>query len=608
MKSLTCSGTCPSRLLTPPAALSLAATLWMMVFHNQALLTRLFKLYPVGGGESGLLLSLISFFSLATWLWLLLILHGRSARWLLALTLLGSAITGFYMQTFGVVIDSVMLDNIRHTDSKEAVGLYSAEMLGWVILTGLIPALWVIFKAPQACFKTEGWKLRGTQTLLVLSLMLACVWPNSAGYASFIREHKLVRMYANPTFVHYSLLKWLQQHTRPVDNGSLMAIATDTHPVVSGGKPELVIMVVGETARYDRFALNGYHKPTNPRLLKENIVSFKQVTSCGTSTGVSVPCMFSILGRKDYDEDKAKHMENALDVLKQHGVHVLWRDNNSDSKGVAIRVPYDDYQTPARNTQCDRECRDVGMLVGLDKIVAEHRQQDMLIVLHQMGNHGPEYYRRYPKAFEKFTPVCKESDLSKCSQEEIDNAYDNAILYTDYFLSEVIRFLKQYDNSHETAMLYVSDHGESLGEHGIYLHAAPYMIAPREQTHVPAILWLGQHFDYQLGQIQPYANYPLSHDDLFCTLLTAYELKSDVCHAQYGWLMQNRDIRSHLHLPALPLPGLTTPANTTASQHAMALPPARAVNKGAHAQESHAQESHAQESHAQGSHAQGSYA
>ena len=144
--------------------------------------------------------------------------------------------------------------------------------------------------------------------------------------------------------------------------------------------------------------------------------------------------------------------------------------------------------------------------------------------------------------------------MSKCSQVEIDNAYDNAILYTDYFLSEVIQFLKKYDPSHETAMLYVADHGESLGEHGLYLHAAPYMIAPKEQTHVPAILWLGQQFDYSINQIRPYSNYPLSHDDVFCTLLTAYELKSETCHSHYSWLIANHEVRAALKLPPLPLP------------------------------------------------------
>jgi lipid A ethanolaminephosphotransferase len=221
----------------------------------------------------------------------------------------------------------------------------------------------------------------------------------------------------------------------------------------------------------------------------------------------------------------------------------LWRDNNSDSKGVATRVKYEDFKTPTLNPVCEGECRDIGMLSGLDQYIASKKGKDMLIVLHQMGNHGPEYYRRYPSAFERFTPACQTGELSECSQQEIDNAYDNAILYTDYFLSETINFLKKYDTKYETAMLYVADHGESLGEHGIYLHAAPYLIAPKEQTHIPAIIWTGQHFDYSMDQIKPYTHYPLSHDDVFCTLMVAYELDTKMCEAKKNILLQNHHLQ-----------------------------------------------------------------
>jgi lipid A ethanolaminephosphotransferase len=301
---------------------------------------------------------------------------------------------------------------------------------------------------------------------------------------------------------------------------------------------------VGETARADRFSLNGYKRETNPLLSKQDIVSLKNVTSCGTSTGVSVPCMFSSLGRKHYDKEKALAQENALDLLTKNGIEVMWRDNNSDSKGVATRIHYEDFKTPTHNPVCKGECRDIGMLSGLDEYIQKHADKDIFIVLHQMGNHGPEYYRRYPKEFERFKPTCQNGELRDCSQEEIDNAYDNAILYTDYFLSEVIQFLKKYDANHETAMLYMADHGESLGEHGIYLHAAPYLIAPKEQTHVPAIVWFGKSFDYNLSDIKFYEKYPLSHDDLFCTLLTSYEVDTHMCKNEHKMLSHNKNLKS----------------------------------------------------------------
>lgn len=301
--------------------------------------------------------------------------------------------------------------------------------------------------------------------------------------------------------------------------------------------------MVGETARADRFSLNGYYKETNPELKKLNVVSFKNVSSCGTATKISLPCMFSNLGRANYDENEAFQQENALDVLSEYGVQVLWRDNNSDSKGVATRIPYQNFKSPTLNPVCDTECRDIGMLSGLDAYIKSHQGKDILIVLHQMGNHGPEYYRRYPENFRRFQPMCMTGELGDCSKQEVDNAYDNAILYTDYFLANVINFLKQYDEKYSTAMLYVSDHGESLGEQGIYLHAAPYLIAPKAQTHIPVIIWTGKYFDYHFDDILPWQDYPLSQDDLFCTLLIANDIHSNkTCDSKQQWFMKNKNL------------------------------------------------------------------
>jgi lipid A ethanolaminephosphotransferase len=302
--------------------------------------------------------------------------------------------------------------------------------------------------------------------------------------------------------------------------------ATDT------SRPKkLMIMVVGEAARADRFSLNGYERDTNPLLKREDILDFSNMHSCGTSTAVSVPCMFSVYNQSDYSYSKGLSTENVLDVLEHtQKVEVLWRDNNSDSKGVALRVPFEDYKSASNNTMCEGECRDEGMLTGLDTFIRDHGDKDLLIVLHQMGNHGPAYYKRYPKSFEKFTPVCETNQLEECTQEEIGNAYDNAILYTDYFLSKVIAFLKPYDASYETSMIYMSDHGESLGEHGLYLHGLPYFMAPDTQTNVAALMWFGEKTRSRLDikQLHDNMDKTYSHDNLFHTLLGIFDVNTQV--------------------------------------------------------------------------------
>lgn len=517
------------KLLTSQNRSILLAALFLMLTGNLSLFKRLLEVFSLSLGTLPFLLSLTAFFTITTVMFLLLVCYGRLTKWILAFFLLASSQAAYYMDQYGIVIDTVMFDNIMQTNLHEFSGLLSISLIFKTLLLGVIPAWLVIrYTGPAQDLRSE---LRSKFRLLViLSIALAIVIiPFIPEYTSFIKEDKRTRLLANPTYFSYSLVKysWLKLKSSPVV--ALQKTAEDAVKTGTSSKNKLVILVVGETARADRFSLNGYPRETNPELKKEKLISFSNVTSCGTSTGESVPCMFSVLPRKKFNREKARHMENALDVLSRNGVRVLWRDNNSDSKDVATRVRYEDFKSSNFNTICENECRDIGMLEGLDQFIASESKTDILIVLHQMGNHGPEYYRRFPKEFEHFNPICMESQLKDCSKQAIDNAYDNAILYTDHFLAKSIQLLKQYDDKYQTAMIYISDHGESLGENGIYLHAAPYLQAPKEQTHIPAILWLGKNFDIPLSEIQHYRNHPWSHDDLFCTLLVGFNLKTHIC-------------------------------------------------------------------------------
>ena len=520
-------------------------TAFLMATGNLALFGRIFENYPLTSSNLPFILSLIAFFTLVTALLFLLICHGRATRWILAVYILLASQAAYYMDKYGVVIDISMLDNIMQTNVQEFSGLLTISLVIRTLVFGIIPA-WLVVKYFPKSNTTFTQVLHRLRLLGILVLLLVVVVaPFSKGYATFIRQHKVTRFYANPSYLTYSVIKYIDQQINVTKNVPLKRIALDAKMIDTSHKPELLVMVVGETARADRFSLNGYNKETNPLLSKQGVISLSNVSSCGTSTSVSVPCMFSSLGRKGYDKEGALNQQNALDVLADHGVEILWRDNNSDSKGVATRMQYEDFKTDKLNPMCEGECRDIGMLSGLEQYIEARKGKEILIVFHQMGNHGPEYYKRYPKEFEKFTPTCKTGELKDCTKEQIDNSYDNAILYTDYFLSNVIDFLKKYDEDYATGMLYVSDHGESLGEHGLYLHSAPYMVAPKEQTHVPAIVWMGKHFDYKKEQLLPYKDQAFSHDDLFCTLLVSFEIKTKMCSADDGVLMQNQTLKNH---------------------------------------------------------------
>ena len=456
-----------------------------------------------------------------------------TTKGILILIFIVSSFTAYFMDTYHVVIDDEMIRNTLQTNLSESSDLFSLKLVFYVLFLGLIPSF-LVFKSKIEYMGIKKELISKLKTLFLSVVLISIVvFSFSKFYTSFFREHKPLRYSVNPVYWIYSIGKYT---SKTANSGPIIVKKIENDAKVVEGdkdKKELIIMVVGETARADRFSLNGYEKETNPLLKKEEVINFSNMSACGTSTAVSVPCMFSMYDKDSYDYKKGVSTQNVVDVLKNtKDVSVLWRDNNSSSKGVATRVDFEDYKTPKTNTICDNgECRDVGMIVGLEDYITKNKGKDILIILHQMGNHGPAYYKRYPKEFEKFTPVCKTNQLEQCTKEEVSNAYDNAILYTDYFLAELIKFLKPYSKTHETAMLYMSDHGESLGEGGLYLHGMPYFMAPEEQTKVASLIWLGEgdmRDDYDLEKLKNIKSNKFSQDNLFHTLLGLFEVETEV--------------------------------------------------------------------------------
>lgn len=507
-------------------------SLFIMVTGNFSFLERLIDIYPLTLGNTPFLVSVcVLFFAVSVFV-LNLLVFSRPGRWVLALVLFASAAAAYFMDTYGAIIDADMLTNMLQTNTSETLDLMSWPLALRLLFLGVIPA-WLVVRhcKPNKGF-WSGARSKAWLALLSVIVMAGAIAPLTSHYATFFRAHKSVRFYSNPTYYIYSVIKLARETLKDNTPVPMKATATDSKLVSQDGPHKLAILVVGETARSDHFSLNGYKRDTNPELEKQGVVSLKNMWSCGTATAVSVPCMFSDLPQKDFDIGEAKNRENALDVLKRMGVQVLWRDNNSDSKAVALRVEFQDYKKSPPNTVCDSECRDLGLLVGLQDYINKHADKDILIVLHQMGNHGPAYYKRYPKAFEKFTPVCKTNELSQCTQEQIINAYDNAILYTDHFLAKVIDLLKANDAKYATTMAYLSDHGESLGENGLYLHGAPYAFSPDAQRHVPAVLWFGKNNRYTVDQFKAFENKRFSQDDLFCALLLGFDVQTSECKVE----------------------------------------------------------------------------
>lgn len=527
------------------ARLIIIISIFFVAFSNISFFSHVLEVYPVIRKNILFLTSIAIVLTCAIVFFLSLICYRYTIKPILILLLFVSSLTSYFMDTYNVVIDSAMIQNIVKTNLNESLDLLSLKMVFYVFFLGIVPSILVYKTDIQYALAKREFIARLKLSLVSLGLIVAVILTFSNFYASFIRKYKPLRYYTNPVFYIYSTGKYMSSLFKGAAL-PLKQIGLDAKIQPDNRKRGLIILVLGEAARADRFSLNGYSRETNPLLkTKMNLFTFLNVWACGTSTAVSVPCMFSVYGQSGFTNEKADSTENLLDLLQRAGVNVLWRDNNSDSKGVAARVTYQNYRTHETNPICDTECRDEGMLVNLQEYINAHKQGDIVIVLHQMGNHGPAYYKRYPPAFEKYTPTCKSNQLENCSKEEIGNAYDNAILYTDYFLSRVIDFLDKNNTSFETAMLYVGDHGESLGENGLYLHGLPNLIAPDIQKHIPLIMWFGNSFDkdeinFRLLNDNLKTRY--THDNLFHTMLGLLEVRSGVYRKDLD-IMYHNDVR-----------------------------------------------------------------
>jgi len=505
------------------------SSLFFVLLGNRAFFRHVSEVYPFNSNNFLFLASMAAGLFAATALILTLLTSRYTTKPVFILFIVLSSFSTYFMDNYDSVIDHVMIQNILETEWRETYDLLNFKILYYFFALGFLPSMFVYRTEIESLSLKKFFTCKVRDIFLYIAIILSLVLAFSKFYTSFFREHKPLRYYTNPVYYIYSFGKYINR-TLNFHKVSLSPVGRDAKVFEknNGIYRELVVLIVGEAARADHFSLNGYKRKTNPLLEKKDIVNFSNVYSCGTSTAYSVPCMFSVFPQSEFSSKKGEENENILDILNHTGrVSILWRDNNSDSKGVALRIPYEDYKTPELNTICsDGECRDEGMLIGLDQYIAKHKDKDILIVLHQMGNHGPAYYKRYPKEFEKFTPVCATNQIEECEKEEIVNSYDNALLYTDYFISKTIDFLEKYNATHETSLMYFSDHGESLGENGVYLHGLPYMFSPESQKHIGALMWFGDKINKDA--IIANKNKQYSHDNLFHTLLGLFEVETEV--------------------------------------------------------------------------------
>lgn len=522
---------------------------WLASFTNARFYERLIELSSFQGLMQYLFLAGTFLILAGTYFFILQLISWRlSAKLIAAILLILTGFTSYFVNQLGIDVNTAQMQNVMQTDASEALDLLSLPLVVWFVFTTLIPLIVLCFIDIRASKSLKNLFISKSASIIVALFLIGIGLFSFYGqYAPIFRENRALKAQISPLNILSS--SWSYTHRQfKTRHLALIKYGEDAHQInmTSFNSPKVMVLVIGETGRAQSFGLNGYARQTTPELSKLDIINFSQASSCGTQTSVSVPCMFSGMPRQNYDESLAAHREGLLDITQRAGYDVTWIDNNSGCKGACDRIknyisPKDD---PRYQAQCkDGECYDEVLIEALNDYLKtldlKKLKKSQLIVLHQVGSHGPAYFKRYPDNFKKFTPTCDTNNIQNCSRESLINSYDNTILYTDHVLSTLIHILDGLPIS--TGLMYLSDHGESTGENGLYLHGTPYFMAPKEQTHIPMLFWFSSQWPKQqqiMHCLNQQKNQPVSQDNLFPTVLSLLDIQTKALNPQFDLLAQ----------------------------------------------------------------------
>lgn len=518
------------RLLTPLFKVEMSRGQYIFLYFTMTLLLYHWPLFDyvqdnirlisLDGAEVTLSILLVVYLVTYVLLSLMFLISNQLVKLFCVITTVLNAGFLFFIYSYGVEIDKALIENILNTRYSEASELFNLELMLTLVLLGGLPA--------TALMLVRLGKVNARDTLLKLTKVALIVVP-----ALYIMSGSWLWIDRHASRLGSLLLPWAYI----VDFVRFKISdyeANIEHQLLADGyfadrDKMVVVLVIGETARRSNFGLYGYHKNTTPKLQREDLLTLDNTTSCATYTTAGVKCMLS---HTDPNSLFSRQYEYLPDYLKRHDVDVIWHTNNWGEP----RINVDTYrQAHELKGQCQHPgCEhDEVLLRGLKDRITNSEKQRVFVVLHQKGSHGPLYSTRYPKAFEYFTPACDSLNIRDCSYEELVNAYDNTILYTDHFLSQTIGMLKEIPNT-PSIMIYMSDHGESLGEYGLYLHGTPKSIAPAYQFEIPFLIWMDPQLkekkSVDFNAFSPREAY--TQQNVFHTVLGAFSMLSPVYDRQ----------------------------------------------------------------------------
>ena len=428
---------------------------------------------------------------------------------LLVLFFIINAVAVYFINTYSVIIDESMIGNVLNTNYSESSSFFSIKLVLYVVFLGILPSIFII-KAKIITVTVKKFLVSISLTLLFL---LTLAFANASNWLWIDKNSKTLGGLAMPWSYAVNIPLFYIHQFKKNEKEILLPDAT-----IKDNQKSVVILVIGESARSENFSLYGYPKNTNPLLSKTPNVSHFNATSDATYTTAGVK---SIVEHENTDE----LYEILPNYLYRNNVDVIWRTTNWGEPPVHIKN-YQNREALMPNCKGDGCDYDGILLSGLKEQILASKKNKILIVLHTSTSHGPTYSKKYPAQFEIFKPVCNSVELGNCSHTELVNAYDNTIVYTDYLLANVIEDLKQLQE-YKSAMIFVSDHGESLGENNLYMHGLPRSIAPKQQYEIPFIVWTS---DNSARQMKP--NKILTQNYVFHSVLNFLNIQSPIYKEQ----------------------------------------------------------------------------
>ncbi len=437
---------------------------------------------------------------------------------------LGNAVAVYFVATYHVVLDETMMGNVLNTDFAESVEYLHPLLILYVLALGVLPC-WLLTRV----------RIRRTPRMQLAALAAACLL-TTAGWC-LLAARSWLWFDENSKRVGGMIMPW----SYLINSGRYLTprlLASEVQrplpPASFAADPDaektVVVLVIGEAARAKDFQLYGYDRPTNPLLSRAGVVALKDATACATYTTAAVRCMLSNV---ETGSPFSRAYEPLPSYLQRNGVDVIWRTRNWGEPPIRVQTyqQASDLAAQCAGAHCDY---DEVLLTGLEQRIESASSRRVFVVLHQSGSHGPAYYSKYPPELERFKPVCRSVELGRCTRDELVNAYDNTIVYEDYFLARVIGLLGQLKDT-AALLIYMSDHGESLGEYGLYLHGIPYALAPQVQKEVPFVIWMSDAFmrrkAVQIGRLESQRRH--SQRDVFHTVMGAFSMRSAAYRGEY---------------------------------------------------------------------------